>query len=140
MAIVVDLQSNRSVNGIPFGCGERELRARLGAMYGEPHEERYNAADELELVVGPGIFRVFADRFVECTFPDPYPAGGHVRVDGVDVLSIFDWIAACPDAMDKARFRISLAHGIAYDHRDPRHGSITLYEAGRWDELAAIEL
>ena len=110
-----------------FGCSENEIVERLG----QPDKIAENYTGEVEMLFDTTIFRCLGDRFVECTFPDQ----GRFSIDGVEVLSVYDWLAGCTDAVDKARFRISLDHGVAYDYRDPNNGSITVFEKGRWDAL-----
>ena len=85
------------------------------------------------MLYATSIYRCYANRFVECTVPD----AGRFQVDEVTILSIFDWLGAQPDSIDRARFRISAGFGIAYDYRDPTNGSLTLFEKGRWDGLLA---
>ena len=123
----VHIVCHRSVNGLEFGSPTGTLLARLG----EPDASAYNHSGELELAYGPAIYRTLANRLVECTFPDR----GRFTVDGVQVLSMYEWLAGLPGSVDLARFRISLSHGIAYDHRRPEHGSVTVFERGHWDEL-----
>jgi hypothetical protein len=50
-------------------------------------------------------------------------------------LSVFDWLATSRDVVDRARSRVSLEKGLAYDFRNPEAGSITVFEKGRWDTL-----
>lgn len=121
------IHSHYCVDGVVFGAPEQEVRALLG----EPEKAATNYTGETELLFGTAIFRFLQDRFVECTVPDR----GRFSIDGVEVLSVFDWLAGRADVVDRARFRISLAHGIAYDFRDPENGSITVFEKGRWDAL-----
>lgn len=127
MLIVNELRSHRSINDITFGCAQAELLATLG----EPDAELLTSVGEIEFHYHTTIYRCFLGRFVECTFPD----AGRTRVNGVTLLDVFEWLGSCADVVDRAGFRISLAHGIAYDHRDPSHGSITVFERHRWDEL-----
>jgi len=122
--------SHCSVDGVPFGCRVRHIHEFLG----EPDKARTNYTGELEMLYGTSIYRCFADRFVECTVPD----AGRFQVNGVAILSIFEWLAVQPHCIDRARFRISADAGIAYDYRDPANGSLTLFEKGRWDGLLAI--
>ena len=124
---VVEIATLASINGFPFGAPASDLVE----LAGPPDEALTNYTGEFETLYGDCFYRFYADRFVEFTAPDTY----RFRVDDIDVLSIFDWLGAQPDRVDRARFRISRAHGIAYDYRDPEHGSITVFEAGRWDTL-----
>lgn len=127
MAGATVIHSHYSVNGVAFGCCEQEVLDRLG----RPDKVVENYTGEVEILFGTTIFRCFRDRFVECTFPDQ----GRFSINGVEVLSVFDWLTGCADVVDKARFRISLDHGVAYDFRDRKNGSITVFEKGRWDSL-----
>jgi len=127
MTRVTVIHSHHSVNGLTFGCSEQQVIA----LHGRPDKVAQNYTGEIELLFGATIVRCYGGRFVECTVPDH----GRFSIDGVDVLSMFDWLAGCADVVDKARFRISLQHGVAYDFRDPRNGSITVFEKGRWDSL-----
>ncbi len=126
MAGLVRIRVHASVNGLAFGTDT----ASLVAILGEPERAEHNYTGELEMRYDDVIYRCEADRFVECTFPD-----GDVEVGGMRILSVYDWLRGCSDCLDLAKFRISLAQGIAYDNRDPRHGSITVFERGRWDAL-----
>jgi hypothetical protein len=121
------IHSHHDVNGTVFGSCEREIVELLGP----PDKVAENYTGETELLFGDTIYRCFRDRFVECTVPDR----GRFLIDGVEVLSVFDWLTGCPDVVNKARFRITLAHGIAYDFRDRHKGSITVFEKGHWDPL-----
>jgi hypothetical protein len=121
------IHSHYCVDGLVFGCSEQDILER----HGQPDKVAENYTGELEILFDTTIYRCFRDRFVECTFPDQ----GRFSIDGVDVLSVFDWLAGCTDVVDKARFRISLDHGVAHDFRDPKNGSITVFEKGRWDSL-----
>jgi hypothetical protein len=121
------IHSHYSVNGVVFGCSEREIVELLGPA----DKIARNYTGEIEMLFGTTIFRCYGERFVECTLPDQ----GRISIDGVEVLSVFEWLTGCADVVDKARFRISLQHGVAYDYRDPQNGSITVFEEGRWDSL-----
>jgi len=121
------IHSHYCVNGAVFGSSEKDL----SNLFGEPDKVARNYTGEVEMLFADTIYRCLNDRLVECTLPDR----GRYSINGVDVLSVFDWLAGCDDAVDKARFRISLAEGIAYDFRDPQNGSITVFEKGRWDSL-----
>ena len=127
MAGTTIINCHHSVNGILFGCSSTQIQAELDA----PDKVAQNYSGELEMLFGTSIYRCLDDRFVECTVPDE----GKFIVNGVDVLSLFDWLAGCADVVDKAKFRISLQHGLAYDYRNPDNGSVTIFEAGRWDGL-----
>ena len=129
-ARVNDLRTHTSINGVPFGCTENELFDYIG----DPDARLTASTGELELHVGATIYRCHFGRFVECTFPD----AGRTRIDGVPVLNVFEWLAACDDVINRAGFRISLAHGLAYDRRDPAHGSITVFEKHRWDDVVNL--
>ena len=124
---VIVITTHNAIDGYPFGAPPQDLIE----LFGPPDEALTNYTGELETLYGECFYRFYADRFVEFTAPDLF----RFRVDGVDVLSMFDWLAAQADCVDRARFRISRAHGIAYDYRDPKNGSITVFEAGRWDAL-----
>ena len=115
------------VNGLTFGATPSDLFA----LFGEPDQALYNYTGELEIRYGETFYRFFDERFVECTFPDIY----RFIVNGVTVLKMFEWLRSLDTTVDKARFRISLDYGIAYDYRNPEHGSITVFERGRWDQL-----
>ena len=121
------ITSHRSVNTVAFGFDESELFEALGY----PCKVQRNYTGEIEYLYDDEIYRCFEDQLVECTFPDK----GRFAVDGVRILSMFDWLAACDDSTDRAKFRISPAHGIAYDYRDPSNGSVTVFAKGRWDAL-----
>lgn len=121
------LWSLRSINGIVFERQEHEVTA----AFGEPERVRCNFDGEIELHYASTIYRCAFGRFVECSFP----ASDRLVVNGITVLDPLRWLAAREDVVDKARFRISLAAGIAYDYRDPQSGSITVFGPGRWDAL-----
>ncbi len=127
MPRVQRLWTLRSINGIVFECPEHEVPAACG----EPDRIRRNFDGEIELHYDTTIYRCAAGRFVECSFP----ATHRLVVNGVTVLDAFAWLAARADVVDKARFRIALDTGMAYDYRDPEHGSITVFGRGRWDAL-----
>jgi hypothetical protein len=127
--VMTTIESHVSVDDVPFGCTLAELQNLLGP----PDKSAENYTGELELLYGNSIYRCFSNRFVEVTVPDE----GRFRVNGVMILSMFDWIGAQTDLVDRARFKISAAMGIAYDYRDPKHGSLTIFEKGRWDVLLA---
>lgn len=86
---------------------------------------------ELELLYQNTIFRFIDARLVECTLPDP----GTVIINEIPVINLFEWLSGLDDIVDRARFRVSLNTGIAYDYRDPTAGSITLFQPGHWDGL-----
>lgn len=98
---------------------------------GEPEKTREVYSGELELFYQNTIFRFIDARLVECTLPDPGP----VIIDDIPVINLFEWLSELDDTVDKARFRVSLNTGIAYDHTDPNAGSITLFQSGHWDGL-----
>ena len=120
------VQTQLTVNGIPFGCTEGELTHRLG----NPDKRAQNYTGEIELLYDATIYRCLGDRFVECTLPDDGP----IEINGTHVLNLFEWLAAQADTVDRARFRVSLHLGIAYDYRFA-DGSITVFERGHWDHL-----
>ena len=120
------VETHPSVNGIAFGCSEMTLTERLGA----PDKRARNYTGEVELLYAETIYRCLNDRFVECTLPD----AGPIRVNGTHILNLFKWLAAQEGTVDRARFRISLKLGIAYDYRF-EDGSITVFERGHWDHL-----
>ncbi len=124
---ITHIVCHQSVNGVAFGCTEFDLRSILGV----PQKAQQNYTGEVELLYGNEIYRCMGERFVECTVPDI----GRFTVDGVEVLSVFEWLGGCEDVVEKALFRISRHHGIAYDNRDPHNGSITVFVKGRWDAL-----
>ena len=121
------IHSHYCVDGVVFGSSEEEL----SNLFGEPDKVAGNYTGEVEILFADTIYRCLNDRLVECTLPDR----GRFSINGLDVLSVFDWLAGCDDIVDKARFRISLSQGIAYDFRNPKNGSITVFERGRWDSL-----
>ena len=123
----IEIRTLESVNGIPFGCHLADLEAVLG--HADKALENYTG--ELELLYGDSFYRLFNGRFVEATFPDSY----RFNVDGISVLSMYEWLQGCSDVVDMAKFRISLAHGIAFDNRNQVHSSVTVFEKGRWDQL-----
>ena len=123
----IEIHTLHSVNGIPFGSHLEDVEAVLG----EPDKALENYTGELELLYGDCFYRLFANRLVEATFPDTY----RFTVDGISVLSMYEWLLACEDVVDMAKFRISLAHGIAFDNRNRVHASVTVFEKGRWDQL-----
>ena len=123
----VEIVTYTTVNDFPFGADPVDLYD----LQGPPDNSLDNYTGELELLYGDTIYRFFSGRFVECTVPDRY----RFIMNGIDVLSMFDWLQGCPDVVDMARFRISLQFGLAYDFRNKQHGSITIFEQGRWDEL-----
>ena len=126
-SVITHIVSHRSVNSLAFGFSENELCEVLG----RPEKVQRNYTGEVEYLYGDEIYRCFEDQLVECTIPD----AGRFTVNGVEVLSLFEWLAGCTDSVDRARFRISPSHGIAYDFRDPSKGSITVFAKGRWDAL-----
>lgn len=127
MSPVTHIVSHRSVNGIAFGFSEDEIREVLG----RPENVQRNYTGEIEYLYADEIYRCFDDQLVECTVPDT----GRFTINGIEVLSVFEWLTGCDDVTDRAKFRISTSHGIAYDFRDPKNGSITVFAKGRWDAL-----
>ena len=123
----VHIITHTAVNDLPFGAGPTDLISLLG----QPDNALENYTGEMEALYGDVIYRFFEQSFVECTFPDTY----QFVIDGVSVLSVFDWLSGQDDVVDKARFRISLQHGIAFDFRFKDRGSITVFEAGRWNAV-----
>ena len=103
----------------------------LLACLGAPDGQRHLSSGELELHYGLTIYRCEFGRFVECTFPD----SGPLEIAGVTVLTPFEWLAAQPGVIDRAGFRVVAELGLAYDRRDPAHGSLTVFERHRWDPL-----
>jgi len=124
---ITNVVSHESVNGLHFGCSETHLQEVLG----EPDQAQQNYTGEVEFLYGDEIYRCLNDQLVECTIPDT----GRFKVDGIALLSIFDWLAGHDDMVEKAKFRICASVGIAYDFRDPSNGSITIFTRGRWDAL-----
>lgn len=124
---LVSVASLSQVNGLPFGASVADLVTLTGA----PDEALHNYTGEFEIRYDECFYRFFEDRFVESTFPDTH----RFEIDGIVVLSVFDWLSGLSDTVDKAKFRISLDKGIAYDYRNPAQGSITIFEGGRWDQL-----
>jgi len=100
-------------------------------ILGEPEKIRKVYSGELELLYQNAIFRFIDARLVECTLPDPGP----VIINEIPVINLFEWLSGLDDVVDRARFRVSLNSGIAYDYRDPTAGSITLFQPGHWDGL-----
>ena len=100
-------------------------------ILGEPEKNRKVYTGELELLYQNTIFRFIGARLVECTLPDP----GTVIINEIPVINLFEWLSGLDDIVDRARFRVSLNTGIAYDYRDPTAGSITLFQPGHWDGL-----
>lgn len=125
--LVTRIVSHRSVDGVAFGWCEQELYEVLGPA----DKVQQNYTGEVEYLYADRIYRCLGDRLVECTVPDV----GRFTVNGVAVLSVYEWLKGCGDFVDRAKFRISADTGIAYDRRDPDHGSITVFEKGRWDAL-----
>lgn len=123
----IRISTLRVVDGLPFGAAIADLQA----MKGQPDKALQNYTGEWELLYGDAFFRFFAGRFVEATFP----ACHRFVIDGAAVLAPYPWLAGCPDMRDVARFRIAPSVGLAFDNRDPANGSLTAFEAGRWDAL-----
>ncbi len=123
----IRIDTLRTVDGLPFGASIADLEA----LRGEPDKARENYTGEWELLYRDSIYRFFHDRLVEATFP----ARHRFVIDSATVLSPYQWLAGRDDVRDVARFRIAPGVGIAFDNRDPANGSITVFEAGRWDGL-----
>ncbi len=115
------------INDLKFG----DLDTTLLATLGSPTEVLENYTGEVEMLFGDCFYRFFERRFVECTFP----ARHQFVVANVPVLSIFEWLGSLTGTLDKAKFLINTGVGIAYDYRNPDAGSITVFEAGRWDQI-----
>lgn len=124
---VTHITTHTAVNGITFGSASENLIARLGA----PDQALHNYTGELEMLFGDTFYRFFDNRFVEATCPVTH----HLVIDGITHADLFAWLGTQTDVVDKARFRISLARGMAYDYRHPAAGSLTVFEPGRWDAL-----
>jgi hypothetical protein len=127
LSVSTHIVCHRSVNGLAFGISEDDLCEVLG----RPEKAQRNYTGEVEYLYAGEIYRCFGGQLVECTIPDV----GRFTIDGVSILSVFEWLEGCKGVVDKAKFRISTAHGIAYDFRDPSNGSITVFAEGRWDTL-----
>ena len=126
----VRIHTLQTVNDLPFGASVEDGEACLG-----PADQRmFNYTGELEVRHGETIYRFEEDRFVEATFPAQGPFACQFVIDGVHVLDVYQWLGSF-NHVDAAKFRISLAHGLAYDHRFADRGSVTIFEAGRWDAL-----
>ena len=125
---IANIKSLVEVNGLCFGMPMQTCLTQLG----EPDEMLPNYTEEIELLYGDYFLRFFNNRFVECTFPNTY----HFVVDGVSILDIYEWLGGFDTTIDKAKFRISLLHGIAVDARNKAALSTTIFEPGRWDHLA----
>ncbi len=124
---LTQINTHHSVNGFAFGCAPDELINRMG----KPDEALQNYTGEWELLFGDVFYRFFSNRMVEATCPESH----YLVIDGEAVPSVFDYLARQKDVIDAAKFRISLAKGMAYDYRNSRHGSLTIFERGRWDAL-----
>ena len=131
----VSIRPGWGVDDLQFGCNELELCDRLG----EIEARRQNHDGEIELLVGGAIFRCLNDAFVECTFPDSEKQRVIAQVDGVPLLSVYAWLGGQPDVVDRAWFRVSLAVGMAYDHRSAAQSSFTVFAPGHWDSLLSNE-
>ncbi len=121
-----------AVNGLSFSVSPDDVFTHVGA----PDETRVNFDGEVEYLYRLDehhavIYRCFHQRLVECTFPDLGP----LIINGQAIVSAGPWIASQPGALDIAKFWISPEHCIAYDHRNPANGSITVYRHGHWDAL-----
>jgi len=136
---VANIACNLSVNGIAFGVSELHVTSALVAAAGEPPQRRMNHSGEVELLSAAAIYRVLDGRFVEATFPDHHEHKYAAQIDGVSVLSVFDWLKLQSDTLDRARFRISQRCGIAYDYRHPQTNSYTVFTPGHWSGLLAGE-
>jgi hypothetical protein len=123
----IHVQPLERVNGIPFGSPLQAVCQQLGP----PDEALENYTGEYEVLFNDSFYRFYADQLVECTFPDTY----QFFVNDIQILSVFDWLSGCDDVVDRAKFRISKSHGIAYDYRMPDAGSVTVFAPGHWDAL-----
>ena len=108
----VEIVCNRSVAGVEFGASQSQLKANLLDAADTPATFRVNFDGELEWHLDGAIYRLRDDQFVEATFPDHGEQRYAPRIDGIAVLSVFDWLAGQPDVVNMARFRISQARGI----------------------------
>ncbi len=123
----VRIITHTAVNDLPFGAGPTDLIS----LVGQPDNALENYTCEMELLYGDVIYRFFEQRFVESSFADTC----QFVIDGISVLSVFEWLSGQDDVVDKARFRVSLQQGIAFDFRFKDRGSITVFEEGRWDTI-----
>ncbi len=123
----ISIVSHQTVNGLPFGATLADLEGSVG----KPDQALENYTGEWELRYGESFYRFFGGQLVEATFP----ASSRFVINGVAVLNVYTWLAEQTDTVDKARFRISLRLGLAYDNRFAEHGSVTAFAAGRWDTL-----
>jgi hypothetical protein len=126
------ITSGLAINGLMFSAPP----AAIIEAEGEPDDVRMNHSGETEYVYRQDnahtvIFRCFQNRFVECTYPD----FGSIIIDELPVVSARPWIAVQTGVLHVAKFWISPRHCIAYDHRDPANGSITVFRAGHWDHV-----
>ena len=123
----IAITSHQTVNGLPFGATIADLERACG----KADEALENYTGEWELRYGESFYRFFANQLVEATFP----ATCQFVINGVSILDVNRWLAEQTDTVDKAKFRISLNLGLAYDNRFSGHGSVTAFAAGRWDTL-----
>lgn len=123
----VRIATLEQINNLPWGISSEDLESLLGLA----DQVLENYTGEVEMLYEDSFYRFYQDRLVEATFPDEH----QFHVDGVSVLSMFEWLSGCDDVVDMAKFRISLSQGIAYDYRIRGRGSVTVFEAGRWDAL-----
>ena len=124
---LTQITTHRAINGLEFGRTPEHLIERIGP----PEQALENYTGELEMRFDDRFYRFFEDRFVEATCP----ANHHFVIDGRTISDVFTWLNTQDDVIDKARFRISLAQGMAFDYRNPEAGSLTVFESGRWDNL-----
>ena len=130
----IRLDSGRAVDGLPFGVDEVALIDAIGA----PDARRVNFDGEVELLFGVAIYRLQAGAFVECTHPEAGERPSALVVDGLPVLDLHGWLGGQPGTLDRARFRINPALGIACDRRDPAAPSFTLFVRGHWDGVLGL--
>ena len=140
------IKTNHSVAGINFGSPEALVTRTLKATPFDRLERRVNANGEVELLHQGAIFRLQQNYFVEATFPDHSSGEGEskhpdtprayvAKIDGITVLRVFDWLAEQSGTVDIARFRVCERLGIAYDYRNPKTGSYTVFAPGHWAGL-----
>ena len=123
----IAIVSHQSVNGLPFGATVADLEQVLGSA----DQALENYTGEWEMRYGESIYRFLENQLVEATFP----ATCRFVINGVAILAVHAWLAEQPDTVDKAKFRICLKLGLAYDNRFVAHGSVTAFAAGHWDAL-----
>ncbi len=116
---------------LKFGCQP----AVLAESFGPADAARQNFDGEVEYLYGGAIFRFQNGVFVECTFADTAAQRVRLQIGGTEILSVYHWLAAQADAVDRAYFRISKTLGVAYDRRHPEAASYTLFAPGHWDAV-----